>query len=344
MAGKNQTTSKSEFDPQLKAALMSVFQSGQGVAQTPFQPYQFAQVAPFSPFELEGMNMTAQTARGGVGQGAIQNAIGSAYGASRYSPQNIGRAPRGPVRPMFGGYGGQFGGQFNKPSFPSYLPPQPPGMQAGLQGVQAERLRDTRLAPYQNPYESQVVGTALGDIERSRQMMQQQNAARAQAAGAFGGSRDAIVRSETNRAALEQAANTASQLRAQGFESSARRAESDVGRNLQSQQMNQQAALAAAQANQQAGLQGAQTRLAGAGQLAGLGQALRGTQFADAAAMTQMGQQQRQMAQQQMADRYGQFEERREWPFRMFDVLRSGAGILPSPVTQYSKGRGWNIL
>ena len=43
MAGKNQTTSKSEFDPQLKQALMSVFQSGQGVAQTPFQPYQFAQ-------------------------------------------------------------------------------------------------------------------------------------------------------------------------------------------------------------------------------------------------------------------------------------------------------------
>ena len=280
-------------------------------------------------------------------------------------------------------------------------------------------------------------------------MQQGRNRAAAASANAFGGSRQGLVEAETNRAALEQSANTAARLRQQGFESAAQRAESDIGRrmqadqfntqlgfqgdlanqranlaadttsaanNLRAQQLNQaaglqagstnianelarlqsnqamrgqmeqaqtqanlaadttsagnnlraqmanqqarqfgqrlglqsqmgnrDAALNAALANQQAGLAGSQQRLGAAQQLAGLGQGLRGMQFADAGQLTGVGQQQRQMAQQMLDDRRARFYEQQEYPFRMFDVLRGAAGILPNPLTSSSYGRAFNV-
>jgi hypothetical protein len=66
-------------------------------------------------------------------------------------------------------------------------------------------------------------------------------------------------------------------------------------------------------------------------------------QFADAAALQGVGGQQQAAAQQLLDDRYRRFAEAREYPFRMFDVLRSGAGLLPNPLTSSSKGRSTNV-
>jgi hypothetical protein len=68
-----------------------------------------------------------------------------------------------------------------------------------------------------NPYEDQVVQGALGDIERSRQMQDVTDRARAVQARAFGGSRQGVQEALTNEAALRQAATTASGLRQTGF-------------------------------------------------------------------------------------------------------------------------------
>ena len=70
---------------------------------------------------------------------------------------------------------------------------------------------------FYNPYQEQVVQGALGDIERTRQMQEQENMARATAARAFGGSRQGVVSGMTNEAALRQAATTGAQLRSAGF-------------------------------------------------------------------------------------------------------------------------------
>ena len=112
---------------------------------------------------------------------------------------------------------------------------------------------------------------------------------------------------------------------------------------LQSQMGNRDAALNAALANQQAGLAGSQQRLGAAQQLAGLGQGLRGMQFSDAGQLTDVGQQQRQFGQQMLDDRRARFYEQQEYPFRMFDVLRGAAGILPNPLTSSSYGRAFNL-
>jgi hypothetical protein len=127
------------------------------------------------------------------------------------------------------------------------------------------------MAAYQNPYESDVVQTALSDIERSRQLALQQGAAQATRARAYGGSRQAVTEAETNRAALEQAARTSAQLRAQGFETAGRMAAQDVGY----------------------GLQGAQQRLAATQQLGALTQAQQAGMFGgarDLGALTQAEQ------------------------------------------------------
>lgn len=126
------------------------------------------------------------------------------------------------------------------------------------QNVRAGQLARSDLSAYTNPYESQVVDQSLADIERSRLMQQNQLGAQASAAGAFGGSRQAIAEAETNRAFADQAARTAASLRQAGFTQAQQMAQQDIG-------TAQQAALANQQANLQAG-----TTTAGFGQQSNL--------------------------------------------------------------------------
>ncbi len=58
---------------------------------------------------------------------------------------------------------------------------------------------------YMNPYENQVVQNTLADIERARQGQISAEGARATAAGAFGGTRQAVTRSLVDEAALRNA-------------------------------------------------------------------------------------------------------------------------------------------
>jgi len=70
---------------------------------------------------------------------------------------------------------------------------------------------------YMNPYENQVVQNTLADIERARQGQISAEGARATAAGAFGGTRQAVTRSLVDEAALRNAGNLSAQLRQAGF-------------------------------------------------------------------------------------------------------------------------------
>ena len=133
------------------------------------------------------------------------------------------------------------------------------GTQQGM-GYQPMNINAGQIAgqtmQYMNPYENQVVGQTLSDLDRARQMQANQLDAQASSAGAFGGSRQALMQSELGRNFLNQAATSAGQLRQAGW---------NQGQNL---------AMQAAQANQGAGLQGANLRLNAAqqqGNLANLG-------------------------------------------------------------------------
>jgi hypothetical protein len=152
----------------------------------------------------------------------------------------------------------------------------------GATDVNAAQANMGDISRYMNPYTSGVIDTSLADIERAR------------------AARQALAQGASSGQFAEQAARTAAQLRAQGFDVAANQMQQDLARQQQAAIQNaaqrtaasqfgagamNQAALAnaaarnqaaqfnanigqqAALANQQAGLQGAQLRLGGANQL-----------------------------------------------------------------------------
>jgi hypothetical protein len=89
------------------------------------------------------------------------------------------------------------------------------------------------ISQFMNPYQEEVIGSAMSDIERQRQMQQVADASSATRAGAFGGSRQAVQSALTNEAALRQGASTAAQMRAQGYGQAAQLAQQAQTMGLQ---------------------------------------------------------------------------------------------------------------
>ncbi len=73
------------------------------------------------------------------------------------------------------------------------------------------------ISGFQNPYESQVVQQTLADIGEAQNIALNQMGAQAEAANAFGGSRQGVAEAQTRLGYGKQAANTVGQLRQQGF-------------------------------------------------------------------------------------------------------------------------------
>ncbi len=107
---------------------------------------------------------------------------------------------------------------------------------AGLAGAetpqigQVPSLLQTDIGAYQSPYTQQVIDTTLGDIRRQQDIAQRKAQEGAIRAGAFGGSRSAIMEAEASRPYVEQMARTAAGLRQAGYGQALGAAESDIAR------------------------------------------------------------------------------------------------------------------
>ena len=184
---------------------------------------------------------------------------------------------------------------------------------AGMETMyRPQTIAGTDLSAYMNPFENQVVGQSLQDLERARQMQANQLGAQASQAGAFGGSRQAIMESELGRNYLDQAARTASQLRLGGFQNAQQMAGQDIGY----------------------GLQGSQNRLNAAsqlGQLSNLG-------FGQGMALQDQSMQQGALAQginQMLIDATkGQYAGYTGAPAQSLQYLTGAIGASPAPMSQ----------
>lgn len=144
-----------------------------------------------------------------------------------------------------------------------------PQARQNVRDIQAGSFLNQNIEQYMNPYTQAVTEQSLRDLERSRQLQQQQTSAQATAAKAFGGSRQGVAEAETNRAFGENAARLVAQQNAAGYEAAQRASEADLARAMQAQQLNQAQDAATTQqslqlagqfglANQQAGLTSSQ--------------------------------------------------------------------------------------
>jgi hypothetical protein len=222
-----------------------------------------------------------------------------------------------------------------------------------VRNIQGGSVLQQDMGAYMSPYTQAVTQQGLQDINRSRQLAQQQGAASAVAAKAFGGSRQAIAEAETNRAYDENAARFVGQQNAQAFQSAQQAALSDLARQMQAQQANQavdlstgqlnvenlqqanlanQAALnqarqfnvgtslQAQQANQAAGLQANQQRIGASGQLANIGAQGQQMGFAGANQLAQQGLLQQGFTQQQI-------DALRNLPLEQQQIINQALGI-----------------
>ena len=92
----------------------------------------------------------------------------------------------------------------------------------------APSLLNTDIGAYQNPFQTQVIDNTLGDLNRARQMQIQSDQDAAIGRGAFGGSRSALLESETNRNFADRAGNIAADLRSRGFDRATNLAGMDI--------------------------------------------------------------------------------------------------------------------
>ena len=228
---------------------------------------------------------------------------------------------------------------------------------------QVPTLLGADIAAYQSPYQQQVIDVALGDIQRQADVAQQQAQERAIRAGAFGGSRSALLEAEAARPYAEQAARTVAGLRQAGFEQAQRAAEADIARQqqlgifgaeqaqqraLQQAQLQQQAgllgaeqaqqrALQQAQLQQQAGLAGQdiqarmaqfapQFQLQAQAQRAGLLGALGGEQMQRLGLLGQIGAQQQQLQQAALQFPYQEFQRALAYGPQQLGLLQAGLG------------------
>lgn len=181
---------------------------------------------------------------------------------------------------------------------------------------QAASLLGQDISAYQSPYQQQVIDLAMGDIQRQADIARGSAQDRAIRAGAFGGSRSAIIESESQRPYAEQMARTAAGLRQSGFEQAQQAAERDVARQQQMQMFAPELELRARQ--QQAGLLGGlQTS-----QLQGLG------------LLGNIGQQQQALQQQAIGAQRGEFQRALDYPRQQLGLLATGvSGMQPTQTT-----------
>lgn len=105
------------------------------------------------------------------------------------------------------------------------------------------------MGNYQNPYQQEVIDRTTGNMQRNLQTMQEQNAAQAASAGAFGGSRHGLVEATTNAEVNRNIGDMSAQLNQQGFDTAAGLAGQDISNLMNVRGQNQAAQNNAGQFN-----------------------------------------------------------------------------------------------
>jgi hypothetical protein len=113
--------------------------------------------------------------------------------------------------------------------------------------IGAQTFTPAMAQQYMNPYENQVVQSALGDVERTYQQQQRALTSQAIGAGAFGGGREGVQRGILGGEYLRSVGDISGRLRQAGFESGAQRFAADRAAQLGAAQ-SQLGALAGAAA------------------------------------------------------------------------------------------------
>ena len=210
--------------------------------------------------------------------------------------------------------------------------------------VTPQKLSETDLNPYLNPYITNVEDLAIDALNRQNTNALNTNASKATAAGAFGGSRGAIIDAVTNSESARAAGDLSAGLRKDAFDKATELATGDITRNLQGQTTNLQAALQAAQGNQNASIQGANVRNNAATSLADTATKTQDSILQDVTGMLGLGDKLQNQEQAYLNRDKQQFDEAQNYDTEMLNLLLASLGMSPygrtETTTKQSSGGG----
>ena len=226
------------------------------INQNPYQTYQGNRVADFNPLQNQAFtNVAGMTTNTGTGNAMnqTQDTYNRSANAAPYNAQNFGNQ-----------YGS--GPQFQNMGL-GYLSANAPELNQYQMGP-AERVRSQNFGQqsaqdYMSPYQQFVTDFQKEEAVRDYNRGAPAAGAGASRAGAFGGSRQAIVASEANRNLQNQLGGIQAAGSQNAYQNAQQQFNADQARRMQSQMANQQAGLTVGQQNLQSQLQ---TQALGSGQ------------------------------------------------------------------------------
>ena len=182
---------------------------------TPFQAYDRQRFTAPSDRTVQGENLLAGRINGA---NPFTEAQAAARGASNYQSQ---------FTPAALNLSGPRANTYNNVN-QGLLAEQYGNANQGLTPAQNySRNFQQNLAQFQDPYTNQVVDQTIKDLDRARRITNNDISGNAARAGAFGGSREALMRTENNRNFADRTAAAVGQLRSQGFQQAADRAQQE---------------------------------------------------------------------------------------------------------------------
>lgn len=190
-------------------------------------------------------------------------------------------------------------------------------------------------ASFMNPYMQSVVEAQQREARRASEIGGQQQQAQAVGRGAFGGSRDAIMRAERERNLGTQLGD----IQATGLNAAYNQAMQQFNAEQNRLQTAQQLGEQSRQYGAGLGLQGLQTGLSGYGQLANVGQNLYGQNIGNLTLQNQFGTQQQQQQQNIETAKYQDWLSKQNYPQQQLDTMASyirGTPVSTTSASQYT--------
>ncbi|MFM2134407.1 MAG: hypothetical protein RL156_1688 [Bacteroidota bacterium] len=195
-----------------------------------------------------------------------------------------------------------------------------------------EQFTPAAAQQYMNPYLQAALNPQLEEARRQAEIQRAQQAGRLTKAGAFGGSRQAIMESELARNLQQNLANITGQGYNQAYQQAANQFQADQARKAAAQQATE----ASRQFGSTFGMQGLQGALQAQTQRANLAQAGQAAGLRNIEAQLGAGAQQRDIESQGLAADYNRFKEERDWPYKMLQYQQSFLQGLPITATSYT--------
>ena len=159
---------------------------------------------------------------------------------------------------------------------------------------------DFNIEPYMNPYTQQVIDRTAADMNRQNQMQALQDRATMTNAGAFGGSRDALMRAERAANLTRGIGDMSAGQRQQAYDRAIQQFNQEQDRGMTAQE---------------------KANLYGLDALA---------------AQAKAGETMRQVEQDKLSAQYGQFREQRDFPFKQVQYMQSLLQGLPLAAQSYT--------